>query len=320
MYIQSILNINTLCNSRCIGCDFWKKGSMQLQLDINDITKFVNYAKSIGMKQIMISGGEPLLHSNIVEVVKMINLAKINIMFNTNGILLKEKIDKIAPYVGHIVISMDSSNREGYLKIRGVDKFYKIIEAIKYVREKYPKIIITLRITVMKYNLNDIFNIARLAESLGCRVGINPVDTFSDNFLRSNLDEIDVKNLIPNNKEINEFLNLLDKDKLMNVDRPNDATWTRDKFKKLTDYFKDINEGKLFENGTCACTIPYTGIILEANGDLKRCFYSKPIVNIKEIRDIKELEKICKLKSIKDDIAAIEKSGICHGCRTKFFS
>ena len=310
MLVSSIISVNTECNSRCNSCDFWKNKNISLSFE--EITEFVNHFKKLD--QVMISGGEPLLYHNLKEILLFLKNKNIQIMLNTNGILLNEIKAEIFDNIYHIIISLDSSTREGYLKLRGVDKFEQVIDNIKYIKAKFPKIIITLRTTIMKGNLLDIFNIQKLSVLLQCRHSLNPVDAFSNNFNRKREIRYD---LIPDILELKKFLTIMKQEKIFNTEREKNATWTKQKFVKLVNYFYRLQKNKLDIKLDNECIVPWTTLLLEANGDVKRCFYSEVIGNIKNTSFILE-EKLTQ-ESITTEIKDLKNAKKCLDCRTKLF-
>lgn len=88
------------CNMRCRYCDT----SYALEAtsgEIMEIHKIVESIKKLGNKKITVTGGEPLIHKNIGDLITSLNDCKINI--ETNG-----SVD-IKPYISldNVLITMD---------------------------------------------------------------------------------------------------------------------------------------------------------------------------------------------------------------------
>lgn len=323
--VQSILAVNTLCNSRCITCDFWQKGSRQLQLSREEIFAAVDQLHAAGVDQVMISGGEPLTHPDITDILRYIADRGIFIILNTNGILLQKYMHEIARYTGILTISMDASTPELYEKIRGVDKFDRIMTAIKKMRAEYPDFRISLRFTIQRYNLFDVFAVASLAESLGCDLGLNPIDAFSDNFFREERpggsgggsDLVNSDDLVPTEEELDRFITFLDQQECLRdaSKRALTATWTKEKFIRLAHYFRRLRRGELVRLESPPCIVPYTCVLVEANGDVRHCFYAEPSGSIREERLIDLLSP----EEIDKGVEALRLSGKCHDCRCRLF-
>ena len=85
--------VNQECMYNCFFCH--KEGIERIckqELDIQDILYMVKEMKKIYNKaEIRISGGEPLLRKDIIEIAKKISEEDIKVLITTNGSLLKEK-------------------------------------------------------------------------------------------------------------------------------------------------------------------------------------------------------------------------------------
>ena len=106
---------------------------------------------------IILTGGEPLKSKYLFEILKKIN-GEIKVGIATNGTLLTpEIIDKLIFYkVKNFQISLDGTNSKINDFIRGNGTFDKIINNIKFLKEKGCNI--TIAMTVNSYNYEDIKN------------------------------------------------------------------------------------------------------------------------------------------------------------------
>ena len=91
-----------------------------------------SFLYKIGQKHditnIVITGGEPLLHKEIDGLLKLLSDKEYNVRLNTNGILLFEHIDSFFDLSRFkIQISLDGYDNESYRDIRGVDRFEDVI-------------------------------------------------------------------------------------------------------------------------------------------------------------------------------------------------
>ncbi|MEE8194889.1 MAG: radical SAM protein, partial [Candidatus Bipolaricaulota bacterium] len=92
------------CNLHCIGCGrvIEYKDVMDKRLSIEESLSAVHAS---GAPIVSISGGEPLLHEHIEEIVRAILAEKRFIYLCTNGLLVEEKLDlfKPNPYFSFVV-------------------------------------------------------------------------------------------------------------------------------------------------------------------------------------------------------------------------
>jgi sulfatase maturation enzyme AslB (radical SAM superfamily) len=99
-------------------------------------------AKSLGIREITLSyAGEPLLHPDVLDYVKMLTDQGFYSRITTNGYLLTPSMSRSLIDVGldWISVSMHAITPEVYKKITGVSAFHEVIENVRamyYMRDK----------------------------------------------------------------------------------------------------------------------------------------------------------------------------------------
>ncbi len=162
--IDAVLAITYLCNSRCKMCDIWQK-KPQKELNPEEYLKLPKCLKDIN-----ISGGEPFLRNDLVEIIQNIKTAcpRARIIISTNGFLSEiiyrqmKKILEINPNIG-VAVSIDGIGKI-HNEIRGVDNGYqkvlKTIENLKLLKVKSIKI----AFTVMGENIKEMEKVYNFAQ------------------------------------------------------------------------------------------------------------------------------------------------------------
>jgi cyclic pyranopterin phosphate synthase len=91
----------------------------------------------VGIKKIRLTGGEPLLHPDIAEIVKACSDASFNdIAMTTNALLLKDRALILRKNgLKRVNISLNSLDAGNYLKITGVDGLKRVLEGITAAEE-----------------------------------------------------------------------------------------------------------------------------------------------------------------------------------------
>ncbi len=134
------ISVTDRCNLRCSYCmpncvnDFYKPSEL---LTIEEIVEVVKAGISFGINKIRLTGGEPLVRKDIVQIVQ--NIAVIDgikdIAMTTNGIFLGEYAEKLKKAGLHRVnISLDTTHPDKYHKITkwgNINKVYQGIHAAK---------------------------------------------------------------------------------------------------------------------------------------------------------------------------------------------
>jgi MoaA/NifB/PqqE/SkfB family radical SAM enzyme len=126
------------------------------------------------LRDINISGGEPFLRPDLVDLIKLIvkNHPKARIIISSNGFatdLIKEKmarILKIKPNIG-IGISLDGIGKahEEVRRIPGA--FEKAMATLKMLKEDLKMKNIRIAFTAGDYNINELEKVYQLANSMG---------------------------------------------------------------------------------------------------------------------------------------------------------
>ena len=143
--------VTNACNYNCYFCHHeGETGSnfIRNELSVEDyLNLYKIYSDMENWNGITISGGEPLLYRNIIELCKKLHYAGGKITIVTNGYLLMDKID-LLKYVDRINISIHTLNEQKYNEIVGLENvFGKVIHGLKMVRKLYPDLEIRLNIT-----------------------------------------------------------------------------------------------------------------------------------------------------------------------------
>lgn len=160
------------CNSRCVTCDIWKSKTKK-EMSVKTYDKVLDELKKVGLKWVGITGGEPLLHSQIGEMCRVTKEKGLILTIATNGLLLSNRIEDIAEYVDYLSISLDGLEKTND-KIRGVKGYYKnAIKSIEYIRKKYPRIGISISTTITDSNFNEIEKILEWCKIKGVKWSAN---------------------------------------------------------------------------------------------------------------------------------------------------
>ncbi len=110
------ITITNKCNENCLYCHHDGMDDSEDEMTPDEIYRICKIAKEIGVRKIRLSGGEPLMRKDIVEIVsKIASLNFKDISITSNGTLL-EKYAKDLKDAGlnRVNISLDTLNPETY--------------------------------------------------------------------------------------------------------------------------------------------------------------------------------------------------------------
>ena len=117
------ITITNRCNENCIYCHHDGMVSSKDEMSPDEIYRICKIAKKLGVKKIRLSGGDPLVRKDIVEIVEKIGSLNFkDISLTSNGVLL-EKYAKDLKEAGlnRVNISLDSLNRDTYKFVTNMD-------------------------------------------------------------------------------------------------------------------------------------------------------------------------------------------------------
>ncbi len=113
------ISVTLRCNHRCIFChrEGLPSNVNGVELTAQDWGFVASVASSLGIKYYKITGGEPLVRNDIVDIVRSIRNSGGIVSIVTNGSLLTKYAEELADLVSHINISLHSLNPEVFRKI-----------------------------------------------------------------------------------------------------------------------------------------------------------------------------------------------------------
>lgn len=134
------------CTLGCIMCPHQYLTREKKFMDIDLFEKVLKETVEIGVQQIDFElMGEPLLHSEFPQILKMAKDKMVDIGIYTNGVNLTEEIARaILDYnVKDIIINLPATTQETYRNITGKDDFQKVIantnDFLKLKKEKVAR-------------------------------------------------------------------------------------------------------------------------------------------------------------------------------------
>lgn len=128
------LSITDSCNLRCSYCMPNGLNKQVTNLSLDDIKLICSKLSQFGISKVKITGGEPLIHPQIDEIVKLLkNIDSITeVTITTNGVNLDQHIDKFERYgLDGITISIDTLNKQTYNGLVNRNAFDQVIRNIE---------------------------------------------------------------------------------------------------------------------------------------------------------------------------------------------
>ena len=117
------LSLTDRCNFRCIYC-MPEDGIQQMSHDeilrIEEIEELVRIAAGIGIKNVRLTGGEPLVRKGVVDLVRSITATPgiENVSMTTNGVLLPQMVDDLKEAgLSRVNISLDTLDADQFAMV-----------------------------------------------------------------------------------------------------------------------------------------------------------------------------------------------------------
>jgi len=171
-----------LCNSKCEQCTYWKKKpDIENELTTEEIKRIFRDLYDFGIRYISLSGGEPLLRKDIVEVTRYISELGIRVWMTSNAICLDEDMVREFAKMKRVgfIVSLDTLDRKKYKKIRGVDRLDDVLKNIRLIKKHFG--IVRLTNVVSSLNYKEVDNIIRFCEEKGYYISFQP---YNEDYLK----------------------------------------------------------------------------------------------------------------------------------------
>jgi MoaA/NifB/PqqE/SkfB family radical SAM enzyme len=117
------------CNAKCSFCDIWEQPSPLVELE--HVENNLDDLKRLGVRFIDFTGGEPLLHPRLDEMLTLAKGRGLITTCTTNTLLYPKRARQLAGKIDLLHFSIDSSVAAEHDASRGVRCFSHLMESIK---------------------------------------------------------------------------------------------------------------------------------------------------------------------------------------------
>jgi len=155
------LQVTRTCNLNCVYCS-----------EVGDIpTPSLNTTKKmisnlIGVERIILTGGEPLMRDDLIEIAKHAKQSQFNIVsIATNAVLIKPEFAKdLASFVDYVDVTIDGP-RKIHNKIRG--EYDAAMSGIRKLQD--AQVAFSIVTVLFRENVDSILHICQIADVLGAK-------------------------------------------------------------------------------------------------------------------------------------------------------
>ncbi|QTA38362.1 GTP 3',8-cyclase MoaA [Thermosipho ferrireducens] len=158
------ISITNRCNYRCTYC--YLDNVRKEEMTLNEYEKLFEALKSIGIRKVRITGGEPTVRKDVIDIVKLASSNFKEVNMTTNGHFVKELASRLKKAgLSGLNISLDTLNERLFERITGVDGLKNVLEGIEEALIVGLKVKLNTVLTVD--TKNEIFELINFAERLG---------------------------------------------------------------------------------------------------------------------------------------------------------
>lgn len=270
------VSVTKRCNLNCSYCGAECERDSELTGD--EILKLVSTFAKLGITKVRLTGGEPLVRSDICEIAQ--GISKIQgikkLALTTNGVLLSRYAERLKKAgVNAVNISLDTTDRQQYKEITGADLLGKVYEGIDEAERVGLSPIRLNAVLIRGQNDDQAEKLISIARDRKIDVRFIELMPFSD--------EGDNERLVIKGKEILgqfPFLKEFESDKKGSFEKSVARYYTAEGFKGRIGFITPVSDKFC---GDC------NRIRLLSDGKVKPCLGNGMVFDLKEYLDDEEL-------------------------------
>jgi len=262
------LYLTERCNSRCVTCDYWRHGRLDMSLE--KVQELLPDLLRLRTRTVLISGGEPLLNKEWAAIASLLKDSGMQLWLLTSGLSLAKHVVAVSGLFDAVTVSLDGADATTYAAIRGVDAFDKVCEGIRLATA--AGLPVGVRVTVQRANYRQLPDFVRLVRRLGARqLSFVAVDVANPHaFART--DQIGAA-LSLDPSDLPELGRILS-----NLERDHDAEFRSgfiaekpQKLRRIQQYFSAVCG--LGSYPPVRCNAPEFSAVIDARGRVNPCFF-----------------------------------------------
>jgi len=256
-------------------CDIWTANENRRELTVEDLSGHVEAMQRLGVRWVVLSGGEPLMHSNLWRLCESLEPLGVTISLLSTGLLLKQHAAEVTRWCDEVIVSLDGP-RETHDAIRRVtgawDRLAEGVAALRAVDGSFP---VSARCVLQKRNFRELGEIIAAAEALGLdSVSFLAADTTSTAFNRPHgWTRNRAARIGLDSDEVAEFAAVVE-----TAIREHEARFRNGfiaesptKLRALVRHYAHLNGAA--EPAQRRCNAPWVSAVVETDGTVRPCFF-----------------------------------------------
>ena len=150
------IEITNKCNLSCLHCFNNSGEPLSDELTTEEICSLIDVLSSMGVHRLTLTGGEPLVHPDLFEIVEHARKAPMTVTIFTNGTLITEEhVEKFKKVGVKVAVSVDSCNEQTHDTFRGKKGALKrTLQGITLLRA--AGLSVTVSVSLSQLNKNEL--------------------------------------------------------------------------------------------------------------------------------------------------------------------
>lgn len=268
-----ILMPHSACNCRCIMCDIWKDNKNLKQLTEADVSGLMASLKELQTQQVLISGGEALLNPNFFKLCKILRNGGMRLTLLSTGLSLKQNATQISEYIDDLIVSLDG-DEVLHNQIRNIpDAYLKLKDGLTALRKINAVFKISCRTVIHNLNFRSWHKIIQAARELNLdSISFLPADVSSHAFNREILwTDARKAEILISEQDVPELHEITEEVILWAEKNPGFIAEDEKKLRNISKYYSAFYGHNPFPFKKC--NAPWVSVVVEADGNVRPCFF-----------------------------------------------
>jgi MoaA/NifB/PqqE/SkfB family radical SAM enzyme len=272
------LSVHSACNCRCVMCDIWKANAVKREIGIDELQRHAAAIRRLHVGRVMLTGGEPLLHSNLWGLCDLLRADGIRITLVTTGLLLDAHASAVARSIDEVVVSIDGPPAVHDTIRRVPGGFARVAKGVAALAEHGMRAGIIARSVVQKANFAHLAKtIARVRDIGVNRLSFLAADVSSTAFNRATpWDQARRAEVALSPSDLPAFADAIRDAESQCADelRSGFVAGGAASLWRLYDYSRALAGQRPFRR--VRCNAPWVSAVVEPNGQVRPCFFHEP--------------------------------------------
>jgi radical SAM protein with 4Fe4S-binding SPASM domain len=265
-------------------CDIWRMTTRQ-EIATDDVARWLAEWTRLGVKRVVLTGGEALMHSDIWGLCAALRSAGLGVSILSTGLLLERHASELVRYCDDVVVSLDGPP-EVHDTIRNIPSaFAKLARGVRAVKAAGPAVRVSARSTVQRANFRHLRATVEAARSMDLDgISFLAADVSTEAFNReggwSDERRSEVALAAGELPELEAEIAALETERRADFENGFIAESPAKLRARILQYFRALTDADSFPPITC--NAPWVSTVIETDGTVRPCFFHPPLGNVHE--------------------------------------